>query len=128
MTLNEQKALLRKQLAELTDEVAMLSEEVQRKYPAGTKVKAVSDIWDISSTGSIYRHATVGTVGRIEGYYGSDGCPTVNWNPNGQGYYDCEIGGTNLGSGLPIVTVVEATEKSVILVETPNGQDGPGYW
>lgn len=60
--------------------------------PPGTQVRAVVRIDDVNPEGEVYTHAEVGDTGVIEGYYGEDNVPTIDWNAgSGYGYYDCQF-------------------------------------
>ena len=58
----------------------------QNLPPVGTRVRALVDIHDEASDRTIPQHAKVGDEGVIEGYFGDDEVPTINWD-NG-GVYD----------------------------------------
>jgi len=60
--------------------------------PPGTRVRALVDIHDEASDRKITQHAKVGDVGVIEGYFGDDDVPTVNWGAGtGFGCYDSPL-------------------------------------
>lgn len=57
--------------------------------PVGTRVRALVDIHDEASNREIPQHAKVGDEGVIEGYFGQDDVPTINWGQGtGFGIYD----------------------------------------
>jgi hypothetical protein len=57
--------------------------------PVGTRVRAKVDIHDDASGRRIPQHAKVGDTGVVEGYFGGDDIPTINWGAGtGHGVYD----------------------------------------
>jgi len=57
--------------------------------PVGTRVRAKVDIHDDASNRRIPQHAKAGDTGIVEGYFGNDEVPTINWGAGtGRGVYD----------------------------------------